>query len=170
VFFLGQNQYTVNSRVISAFDAAHFTLAGSTELDGLTGDSFGLIRWGADGLAFRLNTYGTTGQGRVVLLHGPAVLPVSSTPNPTPSISAASPSSVTAGTGNTWVTITGSQFVPGSIAQWNGSSRTTVFVNSAQLRVAIPAADLAMPRTANLQVVNPAPGGGSSTQISFKVN
>ena len=170
VFFLGQNQNTVNSRIISAFDAVHFTLAGSTELDGLTGDSFDLIRWDADGLAFRLNTYGTTGQGGVVLLHGPAVLPVSSTPNPTPSISAASPSNVTAGTGNTWVTITGSQFVPGSIVEWKGTSRTTVFVNSAQLRVAIPAADFAVPQIASLQVVNPAPGGGSSTQISFNVN
>jgi trimeric autotransporter adhesin len=171
VFFLNQNSYGVNSRVISAFDASRFTQSGSTQLDGLTGDAFDLIRWGTDGLAFRTaKDFWGNGTGRVVLLHGPLVLPRSSTPNPVPSISAASPTSVTAPGSNTWVTITGSQFVPGSIVQWNGLSRTTVFVNSAQLRVAIPATDLATPQTANLQVVNPAPGGGTSAQISFKVN
>jgi uncharacterized repeat protein (TIGR01451 family) len=171
VFFLNQNSYGVNSRVISAFDASRFTPSGSTQLDGLTGDAFDLIRWGTDGLAFRTaKDFWGNGTGRVVLLHGPSVLPRSSTPNPVPSISVASPTSVTAPGPNTWVTITGSQFVPGSIVQWNGSSRTTVFVNSAQLRVAIPATDLAAPQTANLQVVNPGPGGGTSAQITFKVN
>ncbi len=170
VFFLNQNSYGVNSRVISAFDASRFTQSGSTQLDGLAGDAFDLVRWGTDGLAFRTaKDFWGNGTGRVVLLHGPSVLPRSSTPNPVPSISAATPS-VTAPAGNTWVTITGSNFVPGSIVQWNGSTRTTVFVNSTQLRVAIPGTDLATPRTANLQVVNPAPGGGTSAQISFKVN
>ncbi len=171
VFFLNQNSYGVNSRVISAFDASHFTQSGSTQLDGLTGDAFDLIRWGTDGLAFRTaKDFWGNGTGRVVLLHGPFVLPRSSTPNPVPSISAASPASAIAPGSNTWVAITGSQFVPGSIVQWNGSSRTTLFVNSTQLRVAIPATDLATSQTANLQVVNPAPGGGTSAQISFKVN
>jgi hypothetical protein len=81
-----------------------------------------------------------------------------STPNPVPSVSAASPNGVTAHTGNTCVTITGSQFVPGSIVTWNGSARTTVFVKSGQLRVAIPATDLTTAQTANLRVVNPSPG------------
>jgi hypothetical protein len=171
VFYLNQNYPNVTSRIISAFDASHFTPAGSTELDGLAGDAFDLIRWGADGLAFvtAKDIWGN-GTGRVVLLHGPAVLPRSSTPNPAPSVSTASPSSATALAGNTWVTITGSNFVPGSIVEWNGSSRTTVFVNSGQLRVAIPAADLATPQIAAMRVFNPAPGGGSSSQISFKIN
>jgi len=171
VFFLNQNSYGVNSRIISAFDASRFTQSGSTQLDGLTGDAFDLIRWGTDGLAFRTaKDFWGNGTGRVVLLHGPSVLPSSATPNPVPSISAASPTSVTAPASNTWVTITGSQFVPGSIVQWNGSSRITVFVNSAQLRVAIPVTDLAAPQTANLRVINPSPGGGTSAQINFNVN
>jgi trimeric autotransporter adhesin len=170
VFFLTQNSYGVNSRTISAFDAARFTLADSTQLDGLTGDAFDLIRWGADGLAFRTaKDFWGNGTGRVVLFHGPAVLPLSPTPNPKPSISAISPSSVMAGTGNTWVTITGSNFVPGATAQWNGSLRTTIFVNSTQLRVAIPAADLTTSQTATLQVSNPLPGGGVSAQLNFAI-
>jgi hypothetical protein len=171
VFYLNPGGNNVTSHVISAFDATQYTPAGTTELDGLAGDAFDLIRWGADGLAFLTakDIWGN-GTGRVVLLHGPAVLPRSSTPNPAPTVSAASPGSVTALAGNTWVTITGSNFVPGSTVHWNGSSRTTVFVNSGQLRVAIPAADLAAPQTATMQVFNPAPGGGASSQISFKIN
>jgi uncharacterized repeat protein (TIGR01451 family) len=171
IFFLSTNSYGVNSRIISAFDISRFTLAQTTELDGLGGDAFDLIRWGVDGLAFRtVKDFWGNGSSQVVLLHGSAVLPRSSTPNPVPSLATALPSNVTAPAGNTWLTITGSNFVPGSIAQWNGSPRTTVFVNAGQLRVAVPAADLATAKTVNIQVVNPAPGGGASSQLSFKVN
>jgi trimeric autotransporter adhesin len=171
VFFLNQNSYNINSRIISAFDATRFTLTGSTELDGLSGDAFDLIRWGADGLAFRTAVdFWGSGTGRVVLLRGAFVLPRSSNPNPVPSVSAASPNSGTAHTGNTWVTITGSQFVTGSAVTWNGSARTTVFVNSGQLQVAIPASDLTTAQTANLRVVNPGPGGGTSGVVAFNVN
>lgn len=171
VFFLNQNSYNLNSRIISAFDATRFTPIGSMELDGLSGDAFDLIRWGADGLAFRTAVdFWGSGTGRVVLLRGAFVLPRSSNPNPVPSVSAASPNSVTAHTGNTWVTITGSQFVTGSAVTWNGSARTTVFVNSGQLQVAIPAADLTTAQMANLRVVNPGPGGGTSGVVAFNIN
>ncbi|MGA3322933.1 MAG: kelch repeat-containing protein, partial [Terriglobia bacterium] len=170
-FFLSGNSYGVTSRIISAFDAARFTPVGATELDGLTGDAFDLIRWGADGLAFRTaKDFWGNGSGRVVLLHGPSVLPRSPVANPVPAISALSPSDITAPAGNTWVTITGSNFVPGAVAQWGGADRTTVFVNSGQLSVAIPAADLATPNTVGLQVVNPTPGGGSSNVLDFTIN
>jgi len=141
------------------------------ELDGLSGDAFDLIRWSSDGLAFRTAVdFWGSGTGRVVLLRGPFVLPRSSNPNPVPSVSTASPNGVAARAGNTWVTITGSQFVTGSTVTWNGSARATVFINSGQLRVAIPAADLTSPKTVNLRIVNPAPGGGTSGTVSFSVN
>jgi len=107
----------------------------------------------------------------VVLLRGPFVLPRSSNPNPVPSVSTAFPNGVAAHAGNTWLTITGSQFVTGSTVTWKGSlARATVFVNSGQLRVAILAADLTSAKTVNLRVVNPAPGGGTSGTVSFNVN
>jgi hypothetical protein len=171
IFFLTTNSSGVTSRIISVFDASRFTLEQTTELDGLAGDAFDLIRWGVDGLAFRTaKDFWGNGSGQIVLLQGSAVLPRSSTPNPVPSVSIASPGSVTAPAGNTWLTLVGSNFIPGSVAQWNGSARTTVFVNAGQLRVALPAADLATAQTATIQVVNPAPGGGTSSQLSFKVN
>jgi hypothetical protein len=169
-FFLDQNSYNVTSRVISAFDSTRFLTAGSVQLDNLTGDAFDLIRWGGDGLGFRTATdFWGNGSPRIVLLRGSFVLPPSSTPNPVPSISALSPASVVSPGGNSWVTITGSNFVPGSIALWNGVARTTVFVNSGNLRVAIPAADLLTPRTAKLRVSNPVPGGGKSAALTFAV-
>jgi hypothetical protein len=161
----------VTSRIIAVFDTSRFTLRQTTELDGLAGDAFDLIRWGVDGLAFRTaKDFWGNGSGQIVLPHGSAVLPRSSTPNPIPLVSFAPPSSVTAPAGNTWLTLVGSNFVPGSVAQWNGSPRTTVFVNAGQLRVALPAADRATAQTATIQVVKPAPGGGTSSQLSFKVN
>lgn len=171
VFFLSQNSYNVNSRIISSHDATRFTQVGSMELDGLPGDAFDLIRWGSDGLAFRTATdFWGSGSGKVVLLRGPFVLPRSLTSNPVPAISSASPASATAHAGNAWVTLTGSNFVVGSVVTWNGSARTTEFVSSSQLRVAIPAADLASVQTASIRVVNPTPGGGTSGILSFSVN
>jgi len=171
IFFLSGNNYGVNSRIISAFDTSRFTLLQTTEIDGLTGDAFDLIRWGSDGLAFRTATdFWGNGTGRIVLLHGSAVLPRSATPNPVPSVSQVTPSNATTTSGNTWLTIVGSNFVPGSIATWNGSPRSTVFVNAGQLRVAIPASDLVTAQTNSIQVVNPTPGGGASSTITFPVN
>jgi len=170
VFYLDQNGYGVTNRVLNSFDATHFLQTGSLELDNLTGDAFDLIRWGGDGLAFRTakDVWGN-GTSRVVLLRGAFVLPPALVPNPLPSLTSLSPASVTSPGSNTWVTITGTKFVPGSVAQWNGVARTTVFVNSGQLRVAIPVSDLATPKTATIRVVNPAPGGGSSGTLNFTV-
>jgi hypothetical protein len=137
----------------------------------LSWDAFDLIRWGADGLAFRIATdFWGNGKGQIVLMHGSVVLPRSATPNPVASITLVSPGSAIANAGNTWLTISGSNFVPGSIATWNCSPRSTVFVNSGQIRVAIPGTDLVTPKTNNIHVVNPAPGGGPSSQITFNVN
>jgi len=170
VFYLDQNSYNVMKRVLSSFDATRFVQTGSVELDNLTGDAFDLIRWGGDGLAFRTaKDFWGNGTSRVVLLRGAFVLPPSPVPNPLPSLTSLAPASVTSPGSNTWVTITGSKFVPGSVALWNGAARTTVFVNSGQVRVAIPRADLATRQTATIRVINPAPGGGSSGTLTFTV-
>jgi IPT/TIG domain len=162
-FFLNQNSYDVTSRLISAFNVARLVPDGSLQLDNLDGDAFDLIRWGNNGLAFRTATdFWGSGHGRVIMLRGSFVLPLSSTPNPKPSISTLSPASITFPAANTWVTITGLNFVPGSVALWSGAQRTTQFVNSRSLRVAIPASDLAKPSAAQIIVSNPAPGGGDS--------
>jgi Tol biopolymer transport system component len=53
--------------------------------------------------------------------------------------------------------------------QWGGSSRTTSFVSSSQLKANIGAADLASAGKVAVTVVNPAPGGGASSAATFTV-
>jgi hypothetical protein len=168
-FFLDQNSGQTY-HVLTAADPTHFVTTGSVQLDNLTGDAFDLIRWGGNGIAFRMaKDFSGNGSGRVISLDGYFVLPPSSVPNPAPTASSLSPNSAVAPGRNTWVTITGSNFVPGSVALWNGLQRTTVFVNSRKLRMAIPAADLVQPAVNKVRVSNPIPGGGRSAALTFTV-
>lgn len=90
--------------------------------------------------------------------------------NPTPAITAISPTSSTAGSANTTVTIAGSGFISSSTAEWNGTSLSTTFVSATQLTAVVPAADMAGSSSSAITVENPAPGGGTSSQASFTVN
>lgn len=89
--------------------------------------------------------------------------------NPTPAISALSPDHATAGSTGATVTITGSGFVPSSIARWNGADRTTIFVSPTMLTIYLTAADLASAGTDSITVFNPSPAGGESSPVPFTV-
>lgn len=67
------------------------------------------------------------------------------------------------------LTVNGSNFVSGSTVLWNGSARSTTFVNSGQVTAAISASDIATAGTVNVSVFNPAPGGGTSNTLPFAV-
>ncbi|HTB88108.1 MAG TPA: hypothetical protein VK743_09165 [Steroidobacteraceae bacterium] len=90
--------------------------------------------------------------------------------NPVPALSALAPSSATAGAAAFTLTVTGSGFVAASLVDWNGSPRTTTFVSATQLSAAISAADIAATGTASITVVNPVPGGGTSSAVSFSIS
>jgi hypothetical protein len=66
--------------------------------------------------------------------------------------------------------VNGSNFISGSTVQWNGNNRTTTYVSGTQLTAAITAADIATAGTTNVTVVNPAPGGGTSSAVTLAVN
>jgi len=89
--------------------------------------------------------------------------------NPVPMLTSIAPTSATVGGPAFTLTVNGLDFVSGSTVQWNGSGRPTTFVNGTQLSAAIPAADLAAPGTAQVTVVNPTPGGGTSSAITFTI-
>jgi hypothetical protein len=89
--------------------------------------------------------------------------------NPVPAISSISPSSAIVGDPALTLTVNGTNFVAGSAVQWNGTSRTTTFVNETQLTAQITAADLLSVGTASVTVLNPAPGGGASGGVSFSI-
>ena len=89
--------------------------------------------------------------------------------NPVPSLTSLSPSSAMAGGAGFTLTVTGSNFINGSVVYWNGANRTTTYVSATQLTAAITVADIATAGTALVTVYNPAPGGGTSNAITFTI-
>ena len=87
---------------------------------------------------------------------------------PVPGLTTLSPNSATAGGPAFTLTVNGSNFVSGSVVQWNGTVRTTTFVSATQLTAAIPASDIAAAGTAQVTVVNP--GGSTSNALTFTIN
>lgn len=88
---------------------------------------------------------------------------------PVPMIAYLQPRSSRAGGVAFTLTVNGTSFFRGSIVQWNGSARATWFVSSTQLQATITAPDITTSGTANVTVVNPAPGGGSSDPHRFRI-
>ena len=89
--------------------------------------------------------------------------------NPAPTLTTLNPTSATAGGPAFTLTVTGTNFVNGSVVQWKGSNRTTVYVSSTQLTASITAADIAAAGTAAVTVFTPTPGGGTSNGLSFQI-
>ena len=158
---------------IWAGDTATLSSAGKVVLQVPTDRVEYLQRWGVDGLAFR-NYSGSTNLGgagpndQVVLVRTNITNPSSSN-NPTPIVSSLQPSLVGVGAPNFLLTVVGSNFAAGAVVRWNGADRTTTFISATQLRVAIPATDLAVEGTATIVVLNPTPAGGLSNEVPFDI-
>ncbi len=90
--------------------------------------------------------------------------------NPEPQLTALSPLSVLAGAGATELQVTGSSFVQGSTIVFGTTDLVTTFTSSTELKGTIPAALLSTSGSVPVTVVNPGPGGGTSTPISFTVS
>lgn len=93
-----------------------------------------------------------------------------SSQNPVPTISSLSPFGATVGGAAFTLTVNGTNFLSSSVVRWNGFDRPTVFVSATQLTITVPATDLSLAGTVQVTVFNPAPGGGSSTPVSFAVS
>jgi hypothetical protein len=89
--------------------------------------------------------------------------------NPVPSITSISPTSANVGGASFTLTVNGTNFVPASVVRWKGSLRSTTFVSNTQLAMAVTGADTTLPGTAEVVVVNPAPGGGNSNVATFTI-
>ena len=86
-----------------------------------------------------------------------------------PTITQMTPGSAVAGSAAFTMTLTGTNFVPASVVQFNGSTRTTTFVSSTELQAAITAADVASVGMAHVSIQNPQANGGISADSMFLV-
>jgi len=89
------------------------------------------------------------------------------TPTAPPTITTLSPSSATAGGSAFTLTVNGTNFTGASVVRWNGSNRTTTFVNSGQLTASISAADIANGAVVPVTVQD---GANTSNSVNFTVN
>ncbi len=90
--------------------------------------------------------------------------------NPAPTLSSIEPTTVVTGSAAFTLTLNGTGFVATSAVQVNGINRTTSFVDSTKLTIAMTAAEIAGAGTISIAVVNPAPGGGSSETRTLTIN
>ncbi len=90
--------------------------------------------------------------------------------NPEPQLTALSPLSVLAGTGSTELEVTGSAFVPGAKIVFGMTDLATTLVSSTELTATIPTGLLSTSGSVPVTVVNPAPGGGTSSPIAFTIS
>lgn len=90
--------------------------------------------------------------------------------NPLPSLTSISPVVATGGGAGFALTLLGSNFVPNSAVEWNGSARATTFVSDTELLASIPAADIAAGGEFDVTIANPSPAGGDSGAVLFRVS
>jgi sugar lactone lactonase YvrE len=109
------------------------------------------------------NTLNATAATQMISLSGVGVAAP-----PTPVLSSLSPNSVTAPGAAFTLTVTGSNFVSGSIVLWNGAKLTTTYVSATELKAAVPAADVATGGYFPVTVSNPVPP--VSNALIFTVN
>src|SRR5437867_3556149 len=91
------------------------------------------------------------------------------TPSPVPSLTSLVPNTALAGAPSLVLTVNGSNCTSSAVVRWNGADRATTFVSGAQLQAAISASDIAAAGTAQVTVLNPAPGGGTSNALTFTI-
>ncbi len=90
--------------------------------------------------------------------------------SPVPHITSITPTTTLASTSSeVTVFVTGSGFVPQSIATLNQKNLTTIFGGPTALQAQVPAADLAAPGPVEIGILNPQPGGGVSNQVPLSV-
>ena len=117
------------------------------------------------------NTYTMTWGGSYygMALDSVSIVNLQAVNNPLPTIISLNPSSAYVGGSAFTLTVNGTNYVSGSVVRWNGSARTTTYVNSTQLTASIPASDIISVGSASVTVFNPTPGGGTSNAATFSI-
>ncbi|HXW17937.1 MAG TPA: hypothetical protein VEJ39_06520 [Candidatus Acidoferrales bacterium] len=90
--------------------------------------------------------------------------------NPSPNITSLSPTNINAGQPAFTLTVNGTGLAPQSLVYWNGGGVSTIFLTSDQLQAQIPSGFIQTPGTVFIEVQTPAPGGGTSLELTFTIN
>lgn len=120
----------------------------------------GLIQ-GADGAFYGLTEFGGTYDDGTLFALTPT--------NPKPVLSSISPASTDAGGSAFTLIAKGRSFLSISTIDWNGSPLATTFVSATELKATVPASLIATTGQANVTVVTPSPGGGTSASKTFTI-
>lgn len=160
IFLVGDNAAGTFTAVLERFDTTNYVNEEQYQLpvpEGLPLEGYQLVRWGQDGLALRAydSVGGSLAGYQLLLFRGPFVLPAEAAINPIPALSAVTPGSLTHDSGNQYVTAVGSGFIPGAVVLWNGTPRTTTYIDHNHLQFAVAAADVAAPSSVSLSAANP---------------
>lgn len=167
-FVIGVNTAGTAAYYLKRFDTQHFTQEEQIQLPGNNVSFLPGIRFGQDGLAYVVPNTATSTTPQIFLIRGPFVVPAEASSNPAPTLSSTDQTTIAVGSGNLYLTVTGTGFLPGAVVLWNGSQRTTTFVDSTHLQVAIAAADLASAQTVPLATQNPGSGNSNSLMITIQ--
>ncbi len=121
---------------------------------------------------FNVSAFGEDEAGEIYVANlGGGVYKITSTASHlAPAAAGMGPMSAIAGDPGFTLTVNGSGFGPDSVVRWKGANRTTTLVCPTQLAAFIPSSDLTTAGTATVTVFNPAPGGGTSSGMTFNIN
>jgi hypothetical protein len=89
--------------------------------------------------------------------------------NLSPTLSSVAPNAIRSGSVDTTITVTGTNFVPGSTVMLGTTTLNTTYTSSTQLSATVPAAQLTGMGWATLSVASPSPGGGTSNSVPLTI-
>jgi len=112
------------------------------------------------------NAWGGVDSPITVFLTGTGVAPANTA---VPTVLQLKPVKVAPGVKAFTLNLTGMGFSAGSVAYLNGTALTTKYTSRRALNATVLAAQVATAQTANITVVNPAPGGGTSKPVPLPV-
>jgi phospholipase C len=127
---------------------------------------FAPLHLGATTFPILTALYGSVESPLAVSLTGTGIAPANTS---VPTILQLKPAAVPPGKGSFTLNLTGTGFVTGSVVNVNGTPRTSKYANKHSMTATVLAADVAAAHTADITVVNPAPGGGVSAPAFLPV-
>lgn len=90
--------------------------------------------------------------------------------NPKPELTGMSPLSVATGAGNTLITLTGKNFVPGSKVRFGNKDVGSTTKSDTKIEATIASTEFSKPGSFPVHVTNPFPGGGVTADLAFTVS